>query len=122
MLPNKIYNELVEGIKLMDNLNLSFAPSTDDDLQKAVAAWEWTLCAKITWDDEKDSGRLMAAFAEVVPKLEKWPSPSLIIKHLPPRPPAPALPQPETVPCLPHIAAELGSLMAGIIINRDERD
>lgn len=109
-LPKPMHDELIDGLTLLDNLNLSFAPRTIDDLTKAAAAWEWVFCAGRTWETEKDGGRIVAAFAAVAPKLDKWPPPKLVLEHLPPRPPPPALPKPDAVPCPPDIAEMLGNL------------
>lgn len=119
-LPNPLHDELIDGLTLLDNLNLSFAPRTIDDLTKAAAAWEWVFCAGRAWDTEKDSGRIVEAFAAVVPKLDKWPSPKLILEHLPPRPLPPPLPKPKAVPCPPEIAQLLNNINKKLITSKEK--
>lgn len=121
-LPKPLHDELIDGLTLLDSLNLSFGPRTVDDLIKAAGAWEWVFCAGRTWETEKDTGRIVAAFTAVAPKLDKWPSPKLILEHLPPRPLPPPLPKPDVVPCPPEIAQQLQQLFECKIINQKNEE
>lgn len=108
-LPPIIYNELVDGLTLLVNARLAFAPRTEQALDETLQAWEIVLAGRGNWD-EKDNGRVIKAFVDMSGKLDKFPAPKTLFEFLPPRPPPPALPKSNAVPCPPHIAAGIEKL------------
>lgn len=109
-LPPVIYNELVDGLTLLVGARLAFAPRTEQALDETLQAWEIVLAGRKNWD-EKDNGRVIKAFIDMSSKLDKFPAPKMLFEFLPPRPPPPALPKPDAVPCPPEIAKKLNQLV-----------
>lgn len=118
-LPVTIYDELVDGLTLLINARLAFAPRNEKDIDDTLRAWEIVLANRGGWD-EKDNGRVITAFIEMSGKLDKFPPPKTLFEFLPPRPPPPALLKPNAVPCPPHIAAEISALVSKMTMNKKE--
>ena len=47
------------------------------------------------WDRDLDAPRIVSAFRGIGHRLERFPTPKAILEAMPPRPPQPALPEPE---------------------------
>ncbi|WP_304672556.1 hypothetical protein [Neisseria bergeri] len=45
----------------------------------------------IRWDEQQDAGRITRAFVCLLAEIERWPTPKMLIKHLPPRKELPQL-------------------------------
>lgn len=109
-LPPAIYNELVDGLTLLINARLAFAPRTEQAIDETLQAWEVVLASRVSWEVKTDAGRVLKAFIEMSGKLDKFPAPKALFEYLPPRPLPPPLPEPKGEPCPPEIAEMLGNL------------
>lgn len=118
-LPTEIYNELVDGLTLLVNARLAFGPRTEQALDETLQAWEIVLAGRCQWD-EKDNGRVIAAFIEMSGKLDKFPAPKTLFEFLPPRPLPPPLPKPKAVPCPPEIAQLLNNINKKLITSKEK--
>lgn len=79
-------------------LRLEGAPLAEV-MGEVTLIWAETLASRRSnWDCDQDSARLEGAFLELAATCERWPAPAMLLKLLPARPPAPALPLPDLSP------------------------
>ena len=85
-LPPGLRNEVLLGLQKLVMLRLQGAPP-EEGIKLVAAVWLEALAAlPVAWDDTLDAGRISRAFARLLPLVERWPPPRLLIEQLPPRP------------------------------------
>ncbi len=123
-LPKQVFNALIDGLSELALLRLPDHPPAKG-LPAVALAWEKAFIARAEWhekDADNDAKRLSVAFAKYAGVAERFPCPKDVLDRLPPRPPPPVLPAPETVECPPEIAAELNKLFNKMSINKEEKN
>lgn len=120
-LPPAIYNELVDGLTLLINARLAFAPRTEQAIDETLHAWEVVLASRVSWEVKTDAGRVLKAFIEMSGKLDKFPAPKALFEYLPPRPLPPPLPEPKGEPIPEALAQEIEQLLNKVNINEEQK-
>jgi hypothetical protein len=88
--------EVVEGLQALLALRLDRAPAADMIVLTANI-WERAFERRLGTNaiEAIDAPRVREGFLVNFPKLREWPAPADIIESMPPRPPRPALPEPQ---------------------------
>lgn len=80
-----IQQEVAIGIQHLYVLRLQGAPP-EDGIALTAKVWIGALKKKYkTWNEE-DKGRISKGFDSLILEVTRWPSPAMLIEHIPPRP------------------------------------
>lgn len=93
--PQWMLSEVAGGLQRLILLALPGTPAAEM-IEGTARAWTdafWH--APKAWDQDLDAPRIAAAFQVIGHRLDSFPSPKAILESMPPRPPQPALPEPE---------------------------
>ena len=90
--------EVASGLQRLVALGLPGQPPAATITLTAAAWCEALASTPIAWDERQDAPRLRAAFAALLPQVERWPAPAHLLRALPARPPLPRLPPPAPAP------------------------
>ena len=93
--PKWLLSAVASGLQRLMLLALPGTPAAET-IEGTARAWTdafWH-CPK-AWDKDLDTPRIAAAFRTIACRLERFPTPKIILDALPPRPRPPALPRPE---------------------------
>ena len=72
-------------------LRLEGAPPADG-IKLTASVWvEAIASVNISWAEQLDKGRITAGFTGLFAEIERWPTPKMLIRCLPPRPEPPKL-------------------------------
>ena len=93
--PQWMLFEVAEGLQRMIALSLPGTPAAETVGGKARAWADALWYAPKAWDQGLDAPRIAAAFQGIGYRLDRFPTPKAILEAMPPRPPQPALPEPE---------------------------
>jgi hypothetical protein len=96
--PAWLRSEVASGLQRLVALGLPGQPPAETIALTAATWCEALAGTPISWDAEQDAPRLRAAFAALLPQVERWPAPVALLRNLPPRVPAPTLPPPRINP------------------------
>lgn len=96
--PSWLRTEVASGLQRLVALSLPGQPPAQTITLTAAAWCEALQTAPISWDEAQDAPRLRAAFAALLPQVERWPAPAHLLRLLPPRPALRALPAPRPAP------------------------
>lgn len=87
---------LIDGLQMLLALRLRDAPPADT-ITVTLDAWLLVFRSRpIRWDQATSPQRLRQAFLTVAATAERWPTPALVLREIPPPPPPPALPAPDS--------------------------
>lgn len=90
--------EVASGLQRLVALGLPGQPPAETITLTAAAWCEALASTPIAWDAQLDATRVRAAFAALLPQVERWPAPAHLLRHLPPRPALPRLTPPAPDP------------------------
>ncbi len=109
---NWLKNSVSKGLSALVVLHLDGGPSSETVAQTA-AVWYRVIKGWSAWDEALDRPRLTTAFLALAGRSTRWPSPSQLREHLPPRVyPLLELPAPKYPPA--KAAANLAKIKAMI--------
>lgn len=92
--PAWFHNRVLEGLQFLMSLGLEGTPAAEV-IRLTATAWIQALwSANIDWQEPLDSHRLHRAFNDLAVRALRWPSPRVLLDHLPSRPQPRALPAP----------------------------
>ena len=94
--PSWFFNAVLDGIQRLYILSLPRTPSADT-IELTQEVWVEALWRAAQWH-EADRPRLVAAFRSLEASVTEWPSPRLLLQHLPRRSQRPVLPGPALTP------------------------
>ena len=97
-IPPWLRAEVATGLQRLVALGLPGQPPAETIALTAAAWCEALLHTPIDWQPQADAPRLRAAFAALLPLIERWPAPVQLLRHLPARADAPRLPVPQPSP------------------------
>lgn len=87
-----LLDEILTGMQYLLSLSLPDHPPMET-IDMTAVAWCRALERTTTkWDEELDAERVAAGFQNLLPTLDRWPSPAQLIAVIPPRPAPLALP------------------------------
>ena len=90
-LPKCVSDELLTGLQKLMMLRLEGAPPADG-IKLTASVWvEAIASVNISWVEQLDKGRITAGFTRLFAEIERWPTPKMLIRCLPPRPEPPKL-------------------------------
>ena len=90
-LPKFVSDELLTGLQKLMMLRPDGAPP-NSGIKLTASVWiEAIASLPIRWDEQQDAGRITRAFACLLAEIERWPTPKMLIRCLPPRPEPPKL-------------------------------
>lgn len=90
-LPKFVSDELLTGLQKLMMLRLEGAPPADG-IKLTASVWvEAIASVNISWAEQLDKGRITAGFTRLFAEIERWPTPKMLIRCLPPRPELPQL-------------------------------
>ena len=90
-LPKFVSDELLTGLQKLMLLRLEGAPPADG-IKLTASVWvEAIASVNISWVEQLDKGRITAGFTRLFAEIERWPTPKMLIRCLPPRPEPPKL-------------------------------
>ncbi|OAM30338.1 hypothetical protein A7P96_06940 [Eikenella sp. NML03-A-027] len=90
-LPKFVSDELLTGLQKLMMLRLEGAPPADG-IKLTASVWvEAIASVNISWAEQLDKGRITAGFTRLFAEIERWPTPKMLIRCLPPRPEPPKL-------------------------------
>lgn len=90
-LPKFVSDELLTGLQKLMMLRLEGAPPADG-IKLTASVWvEAIASVNISWAEQLDKGRITAGFTQLFAEIERWPTPKMLIRCLPPRPEPPKL-------------------------------
>lgn len=90
-LPKFVSDELLTGLQKLMMLRLEGAPPADG-IKLTASVWvEAIASVNISWVEQLDKGRITAGFTRLFAEIERWPTPKMLIRCLPPRPEPPKL-------------------------------
>ena len=85
-LPKFVSDELLTGLQKLMMLRLEGAPPADG-IKLTASVWvEAIASVNISWVEQLDKGRITAGFTRLFAEIERWPTPKMLIRCLPPRP------------------------------------
>jgi hypothetical protein len=84
---------IAQGLVRLVALSLPGTPPADT-IELTREAWIEALWPTRAWDADLDAPRIAAAFRTLMITCERWPAPVALLRALPARPHAPALPPP----------------------------
>lgn len=85
-LPKFVSDELLTGLQKLMMLRLEGAPPADG-IKLTASVWvEAIASVNISWAEQLDKGRITAGFTQLFAEIERWPTPKMLIRCLPPRP------------------------------------
>ena len=85
-LPKFVSDELLTGLQKLMMLRLEGAPPADG-IKLTASVWvEAIASVNISWAEQLDKGRITAGFTRLFAEIERWPTPKMLIRCLPPRP------------------------------------
>ena len=85
-LPKFVSDELLTGLQKLMMLRLEGAPPADG-IKLTASVWvEAIASVNISWAERLDKGRITAGFTRLFAEIERWPTPKMLIRCLPPRP------------------------------------
>lgn len=90
-LPKFVSDELLTGLQKLMMLRLEGAPPADGIKLTANVWVEAIASVNISWVEQLDKGRITAGFTRLFAEIERWPTPKMLIRCLPPRPEPPKL-------------------------------
>ena len=93
-----LLSAIADGLQRLVALSLPGQPPAETIALTAAAWCEALSATPIDWDEAQDSPRLRAAFAALLPQVERWPAPAQLLRLLPARPALRALPPPRINP------------------------
>lgn len=97
-IPPWLRAEVATGLQRLVALGLPGQPPAETIALTAAAWCEALLHTPVAWDQQADAPRLRAAFAALLPLIERWPAPVQLLRHMPARADAPRLPVPQPSP------------------------
>ena len=90
-LPKFVRDEILTGLQKLMMLRPDGAPP-NSGIKLTASVWiEAIASLPIRWDEQQDAGRITRAFACLLAEIERWPTPKMLIKPLPPREELPQL-------------------------------
>jgi len=92
-IPDWFFNAVLDGIQRLYVLSLPRTPSADT-IELTQEVWVEALWSAARWDEDADRPRLASAFRALERTATEWPSPRLLLQHLPRRSRQAALPAP----------------------------
>ncbi|CQR43692.1 conserved hypothetical protein [Thiomonas sp. CB3] len=90
--------EVIAGLQRLVSLALPGQPPAETIVLTAATWCDALSLMPIAWDAQQDAPRLRAAFAALLPQIERWPAPVALLRNLPARAAAPVLPPPRINP------------------------
>ncbi len=96
--PSWLRTEVASGLQRLVALSLPGQPPAETIALTAAAWCEALASTAIAWDEAQDAPRLRAAFAALLPQVERWPAPSHLLRLMPARPAPPRLSAPAPSP------------------------
>ena len=79
-----VRGSVVDGLKALFVLRLNGTPAAAD-MESVGQVWIKVVEQHQKWDAKRDAGRLEAAFEKLIAEVDRWPSPSELLRRLPPR-------------------------------------
>lgn len=105
--------EVITGLQRLVALALPGQPPAETIVLTAATWCDALGLLPVAWDERQDAPRLRAAFAALLPQVERWPAPAALLRNLPARPPAPRLPAPQASPeRMRSVRAQLAAITA----------
>lgn len=90
-LPKFVRDEILTGLQKLMMLRPDGAPP-NSGIKLTASVWMEAIASlPIQWDEKQDAGRVTRAFTCLLAEIERWPTPKMLIKHLPPREELPQL-------------------------------
>ena len=90
-LPKFARDEILTGLQKLMMLRPDGAPP-NSGIKLTASVWMEAIASlPIQWDEQQDAGRITRAFACLLAEIERWPTPKMLIRCLPPRPEPPKL-------------------------------
>ena len=90
-LPKFARDEILTGLQKLMMLRPDGAPP-NSGIKLTASVWMEAIASlPIQWDEQQDEGRITRAFACLLAEIERWPTPKMLIRCLPPRPEPPKL-------------------------------
>lgn len=90
-LPKFARDEVLSGLQKLVMLRPDGTPP-NTGIRLTASVWCEALTAtSISWDEQLDKGRITAGFTRLFAEIERWPTPKMLIRCLPPRPEPPKL-------------------------------
>ncbi|MEX5342993.1 hypothetical protein [Pseudomonas sp. I2] len=86
--------EVASGLMGLIALRLDGAPAADT-VSSTLDIWLVALTKGREWEEHIDAARIRKAFEVLFATCERWPAPARLLRELPPRTPALALPKPK---------------------------
>lgn len=90
-LPKFARDEILTGLQKLMMLRPDGAPP-NSGIKLTASVWMEAIASlPIQWNEQQDAGRITRAFACLLAEIERWPTPKMLIRCLPPRPEPPKL-------------------------------
>lgn len=95
-IPRWFSRAIADGVSTLLTLKLPGEPYTDAQAKAMRVAWTETLWRqRVQWIEDLDRARLGEGFIQLAGVSTRWPTPALLMQHLPSRPVQQALPPPQ---------------------------
>lgn len=115
-LPDSVNDAIAFGLQRLFALRLENAPAMEN-MREVVPMWLEALAHDHHWDDG-DAERFRVAFLNLSQSCQRWPSPTQVLRAMPPRAPLPALEAPKmTDEDRTAFDEMLSAILAGMHIN-----
>ena len=90
-LPKFARDEILTGLQKLMMLRPDGAPP-NSGIKLTASVWMEAMASlPIKWDEQQGAGRITQGFARLLAEIERWPTPKMLIKNLPPRKELPQL-------------------------------